>query len=149
MNRITLFTVLFLATAVGNAAADCAKNPVNGDAIDTLLTAKLVCGRPAGGYTGSPSDRWQEEHLSTGDLYDYKKGPTDKVDPRTKVGTWARSGNVVTYTYSPTKIFDYNVFLISGNTYSFCTVVKGKGVGTEVVRANIITSSTGCGGIFP
>ena len=150
MKRILLLSVLFLAAAIGNAAANCTDNQVTGKAFDSLLSDKLVCGRPA---AGSTNDRWQEEHIvktkNGGDLYDYKKGPTDKVDPRVKVGTWAASSNQVTYTYdkyTPTQTFTYSVFLISGDTYSFCTKVKG----TEVVRANIITNTNaGCGGTFP
>ena len=151
MKRILLLSVLFLATAIGNAAADCTNNRVTGNAINTLLTGKLVCGRPAAGYTGSPNDRWQEEHISGGALFDYKKGPTDKVDPRVQVGTWNRSGNSVVYVYNrytPNVTVNYGgIFQVgtTGNTYSFCTGLNG----TEVVRANVITSSTGCGGIFP
>jgi hypothetical protein len=118
MKRIFLLSVFFLAATIGNAAAGCTGSPIAGSNLSALLNGKLVCGRPAGGYTGSANDRWQEEHITgttkSGDLYDYKKGPSDKVDPRVKVGTWSTSGNVVTYTYNrytPTQSFNYIVFL--------------------------------------
>lgn len=149
MQRILVLSVFFLAAAIGNAAAGCTGSPISGSNLSGLLNGKLVCGRPAGGYSGSANDRWQEEHMAGGDMYDYKKGPSDKVDPRVKVGTWSTSGNVVTHTYDrygPAQAFDYSVFLISGNTYSFCTKVNG----SEVVRANIVTNTNaGCGGTFP
>ena len=70
MKRTLLLSLLFLATALGSAAADCTSNRVTGNAIDTLLSGKLVCGRPAGGYTGSANDRWQKEHINGGALFD-------------------------------------------------------------------------------
>lgn len=149
MKRTLLLSVLFLAAAIGDAAADCTNNRVTGNAIATLLTNKLVCGRPAAGYTGAANDRWQEEHNIGGALFDYKKGLTDKVDPRVQVGTWNRSGNSVVYVYNrytPNVTVTYDgIFQIgtTGNTYSFC---QGS---SEIVRANVITSSTGCGGTFP
>jgi len=149
MKRILLLSVLFLAAAIGNAAANCTDNRITGAAINTLLNGKLVCGRPAAGYTGSPNDRWQEEHISGGALFDYKKGPTDKIDPRVQLGTWDRNGNTVRYVYdkyTPIVNVTYSgIFQVgtTGNTYSFCQGVS------EIVRANVITSSTGCGGIFP
>lgn len=149
MKRIFLLSLFFLAAAIGNAAAGCTGSPISGSNLSDLLNGKLVCGRPVAGG----NDRWQEEHITgttkSGDLYDYKKGPSDKVDPRVKVGTWSTSGNTVRYIYNrytPSKTFSYSVFPISGNTYSFCTGVNG----TEVVRANIVTNTNaGCGGTFP
>ena len=151
MKRILLLCVLFLAGAIGNALADCASNRVTGIAITDLLNNKLVCGRPAAGYTGAPDDRWQEEHNSSGALYDYKKGPADTVDPRVQVGTWNRSGNSVVYLYNqytPNVTVTYGgIFRIgTTNTYSFCTGLNG----AEVVRANIVTNTNaGCGGTYP
>jgi hypothetical protein len=145
MKRVFLLSVLFVAATIGDALAACTGSPIAGSNLTNLLNGKLVCGRPAEGYTGSANDRWQEEHLAGGDLYDYKKGTADKVDPRVKVGTWATSGNQVTHSYD-TKSYNYTVHLISGNTYSFCTKVNG----TEVVRANIVSNTNaGCGGTFP
>ena len=149
MKRIFLLSALLLATSAGEAAADCTNNRVTGIAIENLLKNKLVCGRPAAGYTGSTNDRWQEEHNDGGALFDYKKGPADKVDPRVQVGTWERNGNTVRYVYNrytPNVTVDYSgIYQVgtTGNTYSFC---PGN---SEIVRANVIASSTGCGGVFP
>jgi hypothetical protein len=38
------------------------------------------------------SERWQEFHAGNGDLIDYKRGPSDRMDPTKKVGTWSVSG---------------------------------------------------------
>ena len=142
MNRIVLLYTLILASAIGDALADCTNNRVTGSAISTLLNNKLVCGRPAAGYTGSADDRWQEEHISGGNLFDFKKGPGDAIDPRVQVGTWNRSGNSVVYLYNrytPNVTVTYGgIFRIgTTNTYSFCTGLNC----TEVVRANIVINT--------
>jgi hypothetical protein len=156
MQIIVVLIVIFLAGWVSEAAADCTNNRVTGIAIETLLSNSLVCGSPAVGYTGSSSDRWQEEHLNSGALYDYKLG-SDAVDPRVQMGTWVRSGNSVVYTYdrySPASIITYDgIYQVgtTGNTYSFC---QG---GSEIVRATVTqqisctsgSCGTGCGGVFP
>ena len=122
--------------------------------IGTLLTGKVLCGRPGSSYPNAADDRWQEEHHANGDLFDYKRGPTHPTDPRTKVGTWNLGGSrlapSVTYAYGPTTAFSWRVFgptlnVPGSSVYSFCTTT-----GTaQHVRAYIITSATGCSSFPP
>ena len=144
---VTSFIVCSVVAGEAMAALCDAPSRVNGNALTTLLTNSLVCGRPAAGYGGSSSDRWQEEHISGGNLFDYKKGPVDPVDPRKQVGSWSIAANQVTHSYTPGGAsYTWTVHLISGNTYSFCT---GTG-GSEVVRAFIAPNGgSGCGSTFP
>jgi hypothetical protein len=108
--------------------------------------------RPAAGYPGAAGDRWQEQHRAGGQLWDFKLGVGNPMDPESQVGTYSFSGNgassAVTHTYSATA-FTWRVYLFSSpNTYSFCTAA-----GVEHVRAFVIagagSSGNGCGGSFP
>jgi hypothetical protein len=147
MKPIIVTSFILCSVVAGESMALCEPNTrVTGNALQTLLTGSLVCGRPAAGYTGSPSDRWQEEHIAGGQLFDYKKGPSDTVDPRKQVGTWSIAANQVTYNYSASGPFTRTVHQIAGNTYSFCTGNNG----AEVVRGFIgPNGGSGCGGSFP
>lgn len=115
--------------------------------VSALLTGQTVCGVPGPGYAGSPGDRWQEEHLANGDLFDYKLGPGHPVDPREKVGTWSlRSAFLgpqgVSHKYA-SATFNWAVFGPAVNTpgvsvYSFCSGAA------EHVRAFVIPTGSGC-----
>jgi hypothetical protein len=116
--------------------------------IGTVLRGNTVCGVPGASYPGSPVDRFQEEHLINGDLFDFKRGPGHPVDPREKVGTWALGGNAadvptVTHRYGPSTTFTWTVFgpaINSAGTsvYSFCSG------DAEHVRAHVIPTGSGC-----
>jgi hypothetical protein len=56
--------------------------------IKGLLSGNTVC----------TSDS-QEQHRPNNQLWDYKMGPNDIVDPTSQVGTWSISDNKVHYTY--------------------------------------------------
>lgn len=154
LSKILAAAVMGLAALPFTVHAQvCAGVPLNENQISTLLTAKLLCGRPGSGYTGSAADRWQEEHLANGDLFDYKRGPGHPVDPREKVGTWSVGGSrgppTVTHAYGPTTAYAWRIFGPAvndpGSVYSFCTPTGS----VQQVRAFVITSATGCGGTFP
>lgn len=125
--------------------------------INTLVLGNVVCGRPGASYPGNASDKWQEEHLTGTDLYDYKQGPGNAVDPRERVGRWTTTASgsrttpdTITHAYSPTLVFTWAVFgpvpnVPGTSVYSFCTAPAG----AEHVRAYVITSSSGCGGNYP
>ena len=91
-----------------------------------LLTNKMVCGSVGG-------EVWQELHSggATGQLRDYKKGPSDPVDPSTPVGSSVGSytvntDNTVTYSYPGQPPYKYEVCLASGGAgYLFCGVPYG------------------------
>lgn len=116
--------------------------------ISTLLLGKMVCGVAGASYPGSASDRFQEEHLANGDLFDYKLGPGHPVDPREKVGTWALGGAqvdvpVVIHRYSPSIAFTWTVFGPAVNVpgtsvYSFCSG------NAQHVRAHVVAIGSGC-----
>lgn len=116
--------------------------------VSALLTGRTVCGLPGANYPGAQSDRFQEEHLANGDLFDYKRGPGHAVDPREKVGTWALGGSavdvpVVVHRYGPSTVFVWTMFGPAVNTagssvYSFCSG------NAEHVRAHVIATGSGC-----
>ena len=158
MKRAVFLSGLVWIGLSGAAIAACGPpaNKVTGTGINTLLNGSLVCGRPGANYPGDPNDRWQEQHASIGagngsaNFSDYKKGPADPVDPTVVMGTWSRDpSNNVTYSYTrftPNFTVSYDgIFLISGNTYSFCEGAL------ERARANVINPDpgNGCGGVFP
>jgi len=150
MKPLIIPSLVMCSVVAGEAAAALCDGPsqVKGGTLSTLMTGSLVCGRPAAGYPGPASDRWQEEHIAGGNLFDYKKGPGDAVDPRTQVGSWTVNANdTVTHTYTPGGAsFTWTVHQVSGTTYSFCTGVGG----SEVVEAFVAPNGgSGCGGSFP
>jgi hypothetical protein len=116
--------------------------------ISTLLTGRTVCGVPGTNYPGSPSDRFQEEHLANGELWDYKRGPGHPVDPREKVGTWAVNQGVagvqgMSHRYGTTLQFNWTVFGPATNVpgtsvYLFCSGAA------EHIRATVIATGSGC-----
>ena len=100
-----------------------------------LLTGNTVC------VGSSPVWTAQEEHRAGGDLYDYKLGASDPVDPTKKLGTWATTGNgnnsIVTYTYDTFgtavsysfKVYEANA---AAGTYDFCGVAANDVEGATV-----------------
>jgi hypothetical protein len=83
------------------------------------------------------SDTWNELHQGTtaagGSILDYKRGPSDAIDPSKVVGTYAinTGNNTVTYTYGdPGGPYTY---VVSGSVapspeapgFMFCNVATG------------------------
>jgi len=67
----------------------------------TTLSGKYVCAKRPGPVD---SDTWNELHQGTtaagGPILDYKRGPSDPVDPSKVVGTYIiNANNTVTYNY--------------------------------------------------
>jgi hypothetical protein len=138
-----------MACLAAPAFANCTTGLVSGgNDLNTLLNGSLICGRPGAGYSGAASDRWQEQHRTNGQLWDHKLGVGNAVDPESQVGTWsATSGANATYTANYSGVsYTYQVYLISGNTYSFCIGASEQVVAT--VTANQGTAGNGCSG-FP
>src|SRR5882672_137722 len=115
MNRFIAASCMLLSVSAQNAWAACeVQARQNGNALRTLVEGSLVCGRPGPGFGGNPSDRWQEEHRVGGQLWDYKKGPSDPVDPSEQVGSWEiQGGNVVSSHYASGGSFTYSVHLVA------------------------------------
>lgn len=121
MKTFHLFLLLASLASAGTAHAACtAATQVQGaTTLRGLLEGKTVC-------ASRGNDRWQEFHQAGGALIDYKKGPTDKVDPTKQVGTWTVSGNgagtQLRYDYGPGANYNYKVHTIAaGSTYGFCS----------------------------
>lgn len=143
MKRISIVGCILVALWAGQASADCTTSPLlTGTKITMMLSGKQVCASPGTGYPGNPANRWQEEHMANGQLWDYKLGPTDPVDPRKQVGTWSVTGDKITHTYTGGQSYSYDVRMISPTQVSFC-------VGSaEHAVANIIAPGP-CGSSFP
>lgn len=120
MTRL-IVPALLLAGISAQAGADCLPSSrVTGSALTNLVSGNTVCAT-------SGTKSWQEQHRAGGQLWDYKKGPTDPVDPSKQVGTWSIAANSVTYSYTNGPSYTYS---IHGNgPYSFCTGPNG----TEVI----------------
>lgn len=106
--------------------------------LTTLLEGNTVC-VPA---VTQPTMEWQELHQAGSALVDYKRGPTDKVDPSKPVGTWVVTGTdgrgvVVTHDYGGGKIYTYSVWDNKDGTHSFCSA-------NPEIRARIKTGGGAC-----
>ena len=129
------------------AVAEIAANPQ----LTTLLTGKTVCDANATYDSCAKHPERnpcvikmgiQEQHRSGGQLWDYKMGPSDAVDPTVLVGEWSITGNdadtVVNYAYPPGGTpAAYKVFDAGAGTYYFCS-------GTTIVATAKITSAQNC-----
>lgn len=72
-----------LVAATHSHAQNCpSQYPDQVTDILTLVQGNTIC-------AASNGDQWQEYHRSDGALIDYKKGPSDTVDPTTEVGSWS------------------------------------------------------------
>jgi len=86
------------------------------------------------------SERWQEYHAPAGDLIDYKKGPGDKVDPTTKVGSWSGSATTLTHNYGPGSAYIWSVCKdTASGPYRFCN-----GATAVVSNATLVTGQVRC-----
>ena len=123
MKRLMVASIVLLAGISGEVMAACTPSTwVTGSALTTLIEGNTVCAT-------RNTEQWQEQHRTSGALWDYKKGPTDPVDPTEQVGTWSIATNNVTYVYTGGASYTYSVHGPTGGTYSFCTAPNG----TEVV----------------
>lgn len=127
--------------SVGSAMA-CSCNgtdQLKNGALSTALSNNTVCVPSAGGGW-----EFQEQHIGVGNgsLVDYKRGPSDPVDPTETLGTWAVTGTgantVVTYNYGSGGVYVFNVCQ-SGSSIGFCP----SGTATPTVNG---TLKTGTGG---
>lgn len=125
MKRLMVTSIALLVGIAGESMADCSSNTkVTGSQLNTLIIGNTVCATRG-------ADKWQEQHRAGGALWDYKKGPTDKVDPTKQVGTWSIAANNVTYSYTGGSSYTYSVHGPAGGPYSFCSG------GAEVVSGAI------------
>lgn len=154
MNKLVQASLaLALSAPALSAHAQCTGTPLNFGQLNTLLSGNTVCGRPAAAYPGASADRWQEQHRTGAQLWDYKRGPADAVDPTERVGSWSIQPGTqgfpatVTHAYLGGNTYGWAVFAQGTGpsaTYSFCTAARA-----EHVRAFVLPGSVGCGGSFP
>lgn len=132
MKCLMVTSVFLLAGISGAAIAGCETNTrVTGSALSNLVSGNTVCATRG-------AERWQEQHRSGAQLWDYKKG-SDPVDPSKQVGTWVIASNNITYSYTGGPSFTYSVH--GSGPYSFCTAPNG----VEVVSgATFRTGITNC-----
>lgn len=140
--KITILasTIALMCVAQGAIAA-CGDTQIVDTNLTNLLSGSTVCvSNGSGGWEN------QEQHLSNGDLVDYKKGPSDPVDPTKKVGTWSVSGSgtgtMVNYSYTDASgssgPFSFTVHSNDNVNLSFCNGT------TEVVAATLKNSIGSC-----
>ena len=94
-----LLALLGSAHAQQNCSCGSGQRVAPDTKIAALLGGKTVCA------SLSATEQWQEYHVGNstagGDLIDYKKGPSDAVDPTEKVGTWSTTGTLCSPMGSP------------------------------------------------
>lgn len=127
MKKHSISISLLLSSALYGQTihANCTENQVQD--LAGLLQGNTICvSNGSGGWES------QEEHLVGGDLYDYKLGDGDPVDPRKNLGTWSVANNnstdaTVTYTYTAfgpaTAVGPFKVYRVgdtTSTTYDFC-----------------------------
>ena len=125
MNRIMLAGVVFLINAAGPAfAADCTAH--GGYMTGTQIAALLTPGNtfPSNIYACYNNGTVRENneniyaHGPGGAVWDYKKGPTDTVDPSGQVGVYTggsnANGGTMAYTYGSSTI-TYNICAYNSN----------------------------------
>ena len=144
MKTFVLAGALALAIVSGETMAACSGNGWNllpgtasGNAasITQDVAGQMVCAT-------SGSDKWQEEHRSGGELWDYKLGPTSTVDPTEKVGNWSidSTNNQITHSYGAGGSYTYYVWK-QGNNYCFSTSNSSAAAG---IQATIKAMGSAC-----
>lgn len=121
MKRMIIVASILSTAIAGEAIADCNTPPTKN--LKKILSGQTVCAVKGNG------DKWQEEHNKDGTLWDYKKGPNDPVDPRSKVGSWsvnetgqgAAKKEEVCYDYANAGRYCYTLHQTGQRQYDLCT----------------------------
>jgi hypothetical protein len=138
LKRIIVFGIVAMAAVAGQAnAQNCATATTAGltaGQIKTLVSNKYACANL------SATEHWNELHNSStlsGNVLDYKKGPTDPIDPsdtaghptgqyKIAIGPGGVQGpGTVTYTYGSLVYSYYIVNNMGAPLYSFCGASGG------------------------
>jgi hypothetical protein len=151
MMKQTLLAALLVLASTAQAQNNC---PCNGG-VGTRLTGTTdptlgaaLAGKMACAAVGN--ERWQGWHSGTaagGDLWDFKRGPTDAVDPSTKMGTYrilstprdakvvrnTASSDTVVYDYGSGGSYSYAVCRVNAISYALCGAALGGRDITDVV----------------
>lgn len=114
--KATMALVLVLGAAQFLAAgAARAQTALTGTQIQALLTTNYACG-------SSGTEKWDEKLIggTAGNVTDYKKGPSDPIDPTAVVGTYTidTGSNTITYSYTGGGVYTYTVTTAGGTAGS-------------------------------
>jgi hypothetical protein len=155
MMKQTLLAALLVLASTAQAQNNC---PCNGGVgtrltgttdptLGAALAGKMVCAAVG-------NERWQGWHSGTaagGDLWDFKRGPTDAVDPSTKTGTYrfqsstlgakvarsTASSDTVVYDYGSGGSYRYAVCRVSASSYALCgAALGGRDISPVMVGGN-------------
>lgn len=141
MNKLSMVGGVFVICLAGETlASSCSDSQVTGADLVNLISGNTVCATFDG-------DRWQEQHRAGGALWDYKKGPSDPVDPTKRVGDWAiipnRNGveEIVRYSYPQSYQYTVHGTGVVGTLHSFCGSFDG---GVDIDNALLLNGSVSC-----
>ena len=114
--KATMALALVLgATQFLAAGAAQAQTALTGAQIQALLTTNYACG-------SSGTEKWDEKLIggTAGNVTDYKKGPSDPIDPTAVVGSYTIDTviNTITYSYTGGGIYTYTVTTAGGTAGS-------------------------------
>lgn len=129
MKITSTLAILSLAGFMGQATAQssCPAGTARVNNVQSLAGGKTLC-------AVRNADKWQEFHQggpNSGNLFDYKRGPTDPVDPTSKVGTWtAANGANSLLTHSYTGGSSYSWLVCQVGASSTYTLVSTAAAGT-------------------
>jgi hypothetical protein len=114
-----IWALLAAVAATGLSGGAFAQTECSGTQLTFLdIKNSTVCVGHAGAWEA------QEMHYENGILKDFKRGPSDKLDPTEEIGTWSMSGNTVTYNYKGGKTYSYSAYK-NGATVTFCPSGSG------------------------
>jgi hypothetical protein len=137
--KTPLVALCTLVAFSGTAWAQCAPGTrLNQTQLSSTFSGNTLCAQRG-------SDRWQEQHRTGGELWDYKLGADHQMDPTKKVGTWEISGTganaVLVHTYGATS-FSWEVCGPVGVGTGY-TLVSTGAAGT-ISGAEVKSGSTSC-----
>lgn len=140
MKVLALLAAVAAAGLSGGAFAACTASgtALTATEINTALNGNTAC---VG--TSAPFEA-QEQHRSGFELWDYKLGEGNAVDPTKKIGTWSitptppsTAPGTISYTYDGSSTpYTYTVYNIGTSTYCF--------VGTSSVEVKVKSGIGSC-----
>jgi len=112
------YAMLVLPLAAGPTFAACSGTALSGGNVNQVV-GKYACLKVGGVIQNN------EYHATGGILQDYKKGPSDPVDPTSTIGQWAVTvgqPDTITYSYTGGPTYTYQVYSTAGTTIpgTFC-----------------------------
>lgn len=142
MKNILFGIVILGITSINYAFANCSTTllTTKGD-IRSVVRNKTLCISYPATNPNHPFKGQEEHFFPSGELWDYKEGDGDAIDPRKRIGFWGITDTPqirYSYTGGSTSYF-FDVYDNSDGTYSFCNA------GTEHAVASVVPSTNfGC-----